>query len=248
MSKVDIPIGATARTQEGPAPASSTVVRDLMRSISRNFLAANLNVEPVQERALATVERIMVAAQHLAQQYGEDAVSLTEIAAIADMPLATVYRYFSTPQAVLRLLVRLRVSQSIQLFRTRMVDGQFESMDAFVETAIKTLVVLLESEGAFLRTPLNLRRRLYRDYGEIAFDELWDLANDIADTLLRSRLITRTETTQHQIALPLVSAIAMTKMTILNPAPDVDATLFAKTVRAMLLTGFAMLAPPSASQ
>jgi hypothetical protein len=43
VSKVDIPIGATARTQEGPAPASSTVVRDLMRSISRNFLAANLN-------------------------------------------------------------------------------------------------------------------------------------------------------------------------------------------------------------
>jgi hypothetical protein len=129
-----------------------------------------------------------------------------------------------------------------------MIDGQFESMDALAETTTGALVEMIKTEGAFSGVQLNLRRRLYRDYDELPFDELWELADDVANTMLRSGLIARTGTTQHQIAMSLVSAIAMAKLTLLHPTPGITSTLFAKTVKAMLFTSFSMLAPPSASQ
>jgi AcrR family transcriptional regulator len=238
----------TSEAHDDLAPASSGAVRHLMRLVSRKFLFVNMRAEPIQERALATVERIMVAAQQLAVKQGADAVSITNIAAIANLPQVTVYRYFSSSQAVLRMLVRLRSSQNIELFRKRMIDGQFESMDALVEKSTEAIVEMIKREGAFSGAQLNLRRRLYRDYDDIPVDELWDLADDVANTMLRSGLITRTETTQHQIAMSLVSVIAMAKTTILHPTPGVDSTLFAKTVKTIMLAGFSMLAPPPASQ
>jgi AcrR family transcriptional regulator len=248
MTKINVSIGSAPSTREKPAKPSNAAVRELMRFISRSFLATNINVEPSQERALATVERIMDAAQQLAELQGADEVSIPAIATIANLSQPAVYRYFSTPQAVLRLLVRLRSSQNIQRFRKRMIDGQFESMDAFIETATEALVRILETEGAFAGAPLNFRHRLYRDYDELPFDELWNLADDVANTMLRSGLIARTETTQHQIALSLAGATAMAKMTILHPTPGVTSALFSENIKTLLLNGFSVLAPPSASQ
>jgi AcrR family transcriptional regulator len=247
-TKTNTPPGSTPRAADDLASASSGAVRHLMRLVSRKFLFVNMRAEPMQERAIATVERIMVAARQLALQHGADAVSINEVAAIADLPQMTVYRYFSSSQAMLRMLVRLRSTHNIQLFRKRMIDGQFESMNAFVETTVEALVEMMKSEGVFSGAPLGLRRRLYRDYDDIPLDELWDLADDVANTMLRSGLITRTGTTQYQIAMSLVSAIAMAKTTFLHATPDIDATMFAKAVKTTMLSGFLMLAPPSARQ
>jgi AcrR family transcriptional regulator len=246
MTKINASFDSKSRAKNEPAKPSNAAIRELMRVISRSFLATNINVEPSQERALATVERIMDATRQLAEQQGADAVSIPAIARIANMSQPAVYRYFSSPEAVLRLLVRLRSSQNIERFRKRMIGRRFESLDAFIVTATEDLVRMLETEGAFAGAPLNLRRRLYRDYDDFPSDELWVLADDVAKTMLRSGLIARTETTQHQIAVSLASAIAIAKMTVLHPTRGVTAASFTETIKAVLLTGFSVLAPPSA--
>lgn len=57
--------------------------------------------EPGQERSRATLQSIMDASASLIAKYGLDAVSMTQIANVAGMSKASLYRYFPNKQALL---------------------------------------------------------------------------------------------------------------------------------------------------
>ena len=57
--------------------------------------------EPGQERSRATLQSIMNASASLITEYGLDAVSMTQIANVAGMSKASLYRYFPNKQALL---------------------------------------------------------------------------------------------------------------------------------------------------
>ena len=57
--------------------------------------------KPGQERSRATLQSIMTASASLIAEYGLDAVSMTQIANVAGMSKASLYRYFPNKQALL---------------------------------------------------------------------------------------------------------------------------------------------------
>lgn len=57
--------------------------------------------EPGQDRSRATLQSIMDASASLITEFGLDAVSMTQIATVAGMSKASLYRYFPNKQALL---------------------------------------------------------------------------------------------------------------------------------------------------
>lgn len=80
----------------------------------------NANIEarraPGQERSKATLQSIMDASSALIGEHGLDAISMTQIAKLAGMSKASLYRYFPNKQA----LLLAHAEQSFQKHREEM--------------------------------------------------------------------------------------------------------------------------------
>lgn len=74
---------------------------------------------PGQERSRATLQSIMDAAARLIGEHGLDAISMTQIAELAGMSKASLYRYFPNKQALLLALAQ----QSFKTHREEMQDA-----------------------------------------------------------------------------------------------------------------------------
>jgi len=62
--------------------------------------------EPTQERGRQRVAKILAAATRLVAKYGVEAVTTTELARAAKVPVGSIYQYFEDAADVLRLLQR----------------------------------------------------------------------------------------------------------------------------------------------
>lgn len=101
--------------------------------------------KPMQERAKARVERILVAATELIAENGSDTVRMTEVAARAGIPIGSLYQYFPDKAAILRFLAvrfmeRTRVSLVEGLQGIGTGDEALERIDLIVENYYQTFI------------------------------------------------------------------------------------------------------------
>jgi AcrR family transcriptional regulator len=100
---------------------------------------------PVQRRSRERVERILSAAEQLVVTSGVDALSTREVAAQADIPVATLYQYFADRDAIIAALIERHVS----------------SMDARIAAALSELSSY--SVRSVIETTVAAYRAAYRD-------------------------------------------------------------------------------------
>jgi AcrR family transcriptional regulator len=79
--------------------------------------------EPVQQRSRERVEQILKAAAELLAEGGVEALTMRSLAARAEIPVATIYRYFANREEIIAAYL----------------DRELEQIDAAVEAAVMAL-------------------------------------------------------------------------------------------------------------
>ncbi|MDW3098801.1 MAG: TetR/AcrR family transcriptional regulator [Alphaproteobacteria bacterium] len=80
--------------------------------------------KPKQARSKARYDLILSVARDLIGAQGNDAVSVRDIAGVADIPIASIYQYFPDKNAILWALVEERLSNFEHEVETRMSSAQ----------------------------------------------------------------------------------------------------------------------------
>lgn len=102
---------------------------------------AHLKRVPRQERSQQRFETIVAVALRLFGEHGYEAVSMREIAREADCPIASVYQYFPTKQAIVKEIwvrysqaVRAALAEDLQRFvEARRLEGGEELIERMVD-------------------------------------------------------------------------------------------------------------------
>ncbi len=87
---------------------------------------------PQQSRSIGRVERILDAAGALVVEHGVDAVTTRSIAALADIPVASLYQYFADRDAILLAVVERDIAA---------MDAQvMADLDLLTELSVRSIV------------------------------------------------------------------------------------------------------------
>lgn len=103
---------------------------------------------PQQERSRQRVESILAAAHALVVEAGSDALTMSEVASRAGVPIGSVYQYFPDKAAVLRELA-LRFMERV---RQMLVDGLVE-LDTAAMAVARVDALLAGYHELFLHQP-----------------------------------------------------------------------------------------------
>jgi AcrR family transcriptional regulator len=215
-----------------PAPTIGLNVDDLLPSVDRAFLMANMRAQPLQPRALITVERIVGAARRVGLGSGYENLTLQAVAEAANVRLGAIYRYFSTPDDLIRMMVRLWMAGQFNRYRAKLAITSFDSIDGAIADlagAIDKIVHLDEMEPG---VPRRLIFRLLRDYHEVPHAEQWAMAGDIRAKLLADGLpVADDADAQARLAMAFAATGAFAKMTILHAPHMRHSAHFRDTIR-----------------
>lgn len=235
-------------TSDPPARGVSDVglnVDDLLPGVDRAFLLANMRAMPLQPRALATVERIIDAARRVGLGGGYETLTLQAVADVANVRLGAIYRYFSTPDDLIRTMVRLWVAGQFDRYRAKLAATRFDSIDAAVEhmaASVDRIVQIGEIEPGI---PRRLIVRLLRDFHEVPHSELWAMAGTIRSKLLADGVSIATDAdAQARLAMAFAGTSAFAKMAMLHAPQTLNTPHFGGTVRQYFRDA---LTPPAAS-
>jgi AcrR family transcriptional regulator len=198
------------------APASRQDIKRLLQGVSRPFMDMTMRATPVQPRALETVERILTTGRALGLRNGGRLPPLHQVANAAGMGLSALYRYFSTPGDVVRMLVRLWVVAQIDRFRATLQTARFASEADVADHVVQAIGRLLLNDMNEPGVPGRIRHRMARDYHNVAFEELWALAGDVRAAMTRDGLDTSDPEGHDRLALAFAGAAAVIKMCVLH--------------------------------
>ncbi len=104
---------------------------------------------PQQERSRKKVERIIATARQLIGERGNDAVSMREIAAKAELPISTIYQYFPDKSALVQHIMQHYLDLTRDQLRQHFdnVDGIGQFLDQ-IGTAVDDLFALFGHDPA----------------------------------------------------------------------------------------------------
>ena len=194
-----------------------------LSTVCPDFLRSNMRALPLQSRARLTVERILVAGRGIGQQRGFDGLTLDAVATAANVRLGAVYRYFSTPDDLIRIVVRLWIAARYERFRTGLAATQFGTTEGVVEyiaAGVERMLLHIEAEPM---VSTRLKRKLMRDYHETPHAELWAMADEIRAAMARGGLNAGSADLQPRLAMAFAGASAFTKTALMN-APQMLTT------------------------
>lgn len=104
---------------------------------------------PQQERSRKKVERILATARQLIGEHGNDAVSMREIAAKAELPISTIYQYFPDKSALLQHIMQQYLDLTRDQLRQHFDDvGTIEQFLEQIGTAVDDFFTLFGQEPA----------------------------------------------------------------------------------------------------
>jgi AcrR family transcriptional regulator len=106
---------------------------------------------PTQVRSRERVERILDAASQIVLEQGLEALSTREMARVADVPVASLYQYFSDKDAVLLAICERDMAEMDQQVATDLAALDDLSLPALVETAMGAFVKVYHRRPAFMQ-------------------------------------------------------------------------------------------------
>ena len=208
-------------------------IEALFSKVDRPFLEWSMRATPIQARARRTVERILQAAERISRSKGEPP-AMQDIVDATEMPQAAVYRYFSGPESIVGVLVRLHALKRHEQFHVRLKQLQFSSIE---ELASDTADYI--SRNYIVRPDISGRliHIILRDYHRIAYSELWTLAGEMQTALKRNGFGVHGRPQQDRIAMALGAAAGYAKMAALQAPSERKSPHFVRGLENILLNG-----------
>lgn len=194
---------------------------------------------PEQQRSRERFEALIAAARRLIGQRGVGAVTMTDIAAEADVALTAAYRYFPNKDAVVRELA-LRSFEADDAWYDAFTDRAGRTFEAWIEDAV--LAYCTAELGNDDR--LQLRAAIYADpeLAELNLEDSRKKADRVADALtLEGLALPRAEVAQRALLLLKLVDGALNLARAVDPT-EARPTLerFARLASTLLLDGSAL--------
>ena len=203
----------------------------LLNSVGRAFLNSNMRALPVQPRAQLTVDRIMTAGRGVGLRHGLEGLTLHAVATAANVRLGAVYRYFSTPDDLVRTMVRVWVTRLFGRYRDRLAATRFTSIEDVVEHLAESIERMVQNDFFEPEVPRRIRLMLYRDYHDVPYAELWRMAGDVRAAMLRDGVDPGAPDSEARLALAFASASAFCKMAVVHAPATIGTDYFRAQLR-----------------
>lgn len=108
-----------------------------------------LRRQPVQQRSQERLERILDACAELLDSSGAAALTTKEIAARAQVPIGTLYQFFSGKQSLLAALARRNLQRYLDRLARRMEAEAPQDIGGFVDLAVEEFVAMKRAVAGF---------------------------------------------------------------------------------------------------
>jgi AcrR family transcriptional regulator len=119
--------------------------------------AAPLRRVPAQARSRLKVERILDQAARLVVNRGVEALSTRDIAAAADVPVASLYQYFSDKEDVLLALAERDMAEMDDQVAADLAELEVLTVESLARTAMLAFVKVYHRRRAFVEIYLRGR-------------------------------------------------------------------------------------------
>lgn len=139
--------------------------------------------QPTQARSRERVERILDAASRIVLEEGMEALSTRAVAAVAEVPVASLYQYFSDKDALLLAICERDMAEMDDQVVSDLAALEELSLHALVETAMRAFVTVYHRRPAFMQIWMRGRtnaavHELGRQHNRRIAQELLTLALD----------------------------------------------------------------------
>src|SRR5882757_4424959 len=104
--------------------------------------------DPQQERSRARQQALLAAAEEILGEVGADGLKMREVARRANLPIASVYHYFPSAPALIRMLVERMLDE----LRTILAQGVARAEGARPGQAEHALVAIIDAAGDFMES------------------------------------------------------------------------------------------------
>ena len=121
-----------------------------MRVVTNNDESAVRRRLPVQGRSRERVERILDVAADLVLEHGVDALTTRAISAAAQIPVASLYQYFSDKDAVLLALIERDMAEMDAQVLDDLAALESFTIRSIVETTMRAFVKVYHRRPAFM--------------------------------------------------------------------------------------------------
>jgi AcrR family transcriptional regulator len=129
-------------------------------SAARSTGAAPLRRVPAQARSRRRVERILDHAARLVVTEGVEALTTRDIAAAADVPVASLYQYFADKEDVLLALAERDMAEMDEQVAADLAALEVVTVQTLVRTAMLAFVTVYHRRRAFVEIYLRGRTNL----------------------------------------------------------------------------------------
>lgn len=128
-----------------------------MPAVTPSVATAVRRRTPTQARSRERVDRILEAASRIVVEHGIDALTTRSIAAGADVPVASLYQYFSDRDAILLALVERDTAEMDEQVATDLGALDVLSVDSLVATTMRAYTKVYARRADFVEIWLRGR-------------------------------------------------------------------------------------------
>lgn len=137
-----------------------------MSSATSNEQSAVRRRVPTQVRSRERVERILDAASQIVLAEGIDSLTTRSIAAVAEMPVASIYQYFSDKDAVLLAICERDMAEMDEQVAADLASLELLTVRTITESAMRAYVKVYHRRPAFMQIWMRGRTNTaVYDYG-----------------------------------------------------------------------------------
>ncbi|MFB7667413.1 TetR family transcriptional regulator [Kitasatospora sp. NPDC056138] len=188
---------------------------------------------PVQQRSLERYERLLDNCAHLLDEVGAGALTTKEVAQRAQVPIGTLYQFFSGKESLLAALAERNLDRFLDRLARRLDAESPQGVAGFVDLAVEEFVAMKRAVPGFCHVDFGLVEQLPEGVDDDLHLLDTDLDNNAAVALRLQTLAGGLfDTPGFPVALRVAMecADAVLKLAFRND-PDGDPALIAETKR-----------------